>query len=159
MPLSFALLALRLRMNLALENGDIAFDELGRLKTISGAAEVAQRIWVRLNTQAGEWSFDTSFGVDYLGQVFVKPARLQLIGALLRRAILDTTGVLRLRSFTIDIDLATRRLSVEFVAETTEGIIEAETVDADDGISTVLPMMFRYQGGVLWPHLGALGGV
>lgn len=73
----------------------------------------AQAVKTRLLLLQEEWFLDTSAGVPHLQQIMVKPANLPLAEAIIKRAILETEGVAELRSFGMQFDRETRRLSIQ----------------------------------------------
>ena len=77
---------------------DIAF-ELGKLKTVDGIDEIANRIIVNLNTYVGENYRDVTHGVDYFNNVFGHETSDVVTQDELKRVIINTRGVIELTSF------------------------------------------------------------
>ncbi len=99
-------------LDILVADGDIAL--------IYDADVVAQRLRLRLSRVLGEWFLDATSGVDYLGEVFAKQTASE---AAIRDAILSTPYVRGLDTFEASVDQATRRLSVEFSADTEFGTV------------------------------------
>jgi len=52
---------------LKITNGDLVFDTLGRLETVTGNEKVLQDISVILQSVKGSYPFNTTFGTDLVG--------------------------------------------------------------------------------------------
>ena len=89
--------------DLALEKGD--------LLTVSGGDEYAQRIKDRLKTFVGEWFLNLSYGIDYRNRILVKNARVSVIAAHVRTAILKSAPG-KITAFSYELD--DRNLKVEY---------------------------------------------
>lgn len=104
---------------------DIRLDSTGDLPNVgalvSDAELVAQRVGVRLRTWLGEWTLDSSQGIDWRTLIGAKPFPLDLVVTLLRREIDQTPGVLR-----------TAIVSSSFAVDTGEAAISYD-VTCDDG--------------------------
>lgn len=72
----------------------------------------AQAVKTRLLLLFNEWFLDTDAGVPYLQDVTIKPANMPLAEAVIKQTILETEGVLEIRSFNMTLDRNTRRLTV-----------------------------------------------
>lgn len=106
---------------------DLALDPKTRdlvlpIRPLDGAERVAQSIGIRLRTWLGEWFLDTTHGVPYLERVLGKAPRPEIVEAILRAQILDVASVRSIKSFSLKIDNSTRIATVDFVADTFEGI-------------------------------------
>lgn len=88
-------------------NGDFVF--------VEGIDAVRQRVLIRLRTQLGEWAFDNTLGLDYLGEVFRKDADVGLIRSRVLALVAGTPGVLQVRFVDVTADNAARTLSITFV--------------------------------------------
>ncbi len=97
-------------------------DETGELQSTGGAPLVAQKVEIRLSTQLGEWLYDLSMGIDYLGRVLVKSPDTRVIRSLFVAEIFQVSEVTALRSLTLT--TSGRDLTVRFEAETTQGAIQ-----------------------------------
>lgn len=92
-------------------NHDMSFGH-GVADMANEAESVAQRVQTRLLLLFSEWFLDTEVGVPYLQDVTIKPANLPLAQAVVKRTILETDGVLEIRSFNMTLDRETRRLAI-----------------------------------------------
>lgn len=105
-----------------LDDDDIKFDG-GDIVLISGADEVRQRVLLRLRRQLGEWAYNTTLGVDWLGGILGKPnPDLTALRAVLLREIAGTDGV-----------RAVRMLELELTPDRVLTFSWSALVAADDG--------------------------
>lgn len=109
--------------DLKLTNAHDLFIKNNQLVLCSGAEQKRQQIKITLLTFLNEWDFDTSVGIPYLEQFFVKSADKTKIEALLRKKILEIESVIRVDNFALNLDRKNRNLSITFSAETTQGYI------------------------------------
>lgn len=110
------------------QNNDLIVED-GSFKLVQDGAEVVQAVRSNLLFYFGEWFLDTTYGVQYFEQVFIKPVNLANVESLLKSAILNTDGVDKLLSFAMDFNnVPDRKLSVSFEAETIYGVIINEEV-------------------------------
>lgn len=100
----------------------------GQLAIVDAQAYTAQRIRTRLQLFLGEWPFDTSQGVPWLEKVFIKPANLVTIQAIIKSTIINTPTVTALTSYSDNFSRLTRNYSVQFIATSDNGTID-DTVD------------------------------
>lgn len=107
---------------------DLVFDAGGNLTLVDMADLIAQRIRVRLRTQLGEYDFDTSMGVDWRGQVFVKNPDMLLIRSIIVEQILAVPGTREIISLDLTQGNTTRQLTVDFRALAQSGAIIEGTV-------------------------------
>ena len=97
------------------ESNDLEFSG-GRLRFTTSAVEAAvQKARVRFDFWLGEWFLDTSQGFPYLERVLVKGVDLALVESLIRRTLLGVPEIDSVLSLTLDLDRATRELSVDWV--------------------------------------------
>lgn len=89
----------------------------GDLVLLDGPDAIAQHLRIRLRFFLGEWYLDQRVGMPYFQTILVKGARLNIVRAIFRKAILATPGVEGLRSLDLDYAPATRRLTVTFDAD------------------------------------------
>jgi hypothetical protein len=87
------------------------------LTLTSGLQATEQAVRQRLGLWQGNWFLDTSAGVPYLQQVFVKGTTLGAIRAILLAEVAGTVGIETIDSFTVE-PLANRGLDVTFTATT-----------------------------------------
>ncbi len=102
-------------------NGDLEIGDDGDLIIIDGIDAIAQHLRIRFNFFFGEWFLNRLLGVRWFEEVLIKAPDLNVVQSLLRDVILTTPGVLEITRFVIDFDGVTRRLSLDFDANTTEG--------------------------------------
>lgn len=109
-------------MELALDNDyDISLVD-DAASWLDGVEAIAQHLRVRLQFFKGEWFLDSEIGIPYYQRILGrKDVTIAAIGAILKKAILTTPGVISLNDFRADYQGATRLLSVSFRAQTTEG--------------------------------------
>lgn len=84
--------------DLVLENGDLA-----TVIDVEGdPAETTQRCYIALSTRLGEWLYDITLGLDYIGEIMVKNPDLRLINARLRKFLLSVEGVTGINRVVLD---------------------------------------------------------
>ena len=92
---------------------DLTLDATGNLLFVTDELEeLRQRLTHRLRSFRGEWFLDTRLGVPYFEDILVKNPRRELVTSILREVILKTDGVASIKTFTLDIDNATRAATV-----------------------------------------------
>ena len=96
----------------------------GSLTMLEGVEALAQNIQNRLKMWRGEWFAALTSGVDYLTLFDQKLLVQQKARKAFRDVILAESRITNLKSMDITFDNATRTMSVYFVAESTEGLIE-----------------------------------
>ena len=97
------------------------------LKLVDKAEQVRQQLLIKLKLWRGEWFLDTEFGTPYLQQILGKQLTLSGALAALRKSILEVEGVRQILSFSYSFSNSTRKLTVEFTADTPYGIVEVAT--------------------------------
>lgn len=112
-------------MDLALnsETGDLDLRG-GDLFTVRRGDAVAQHLSQRLRLFLAEWFLDETAGVPYFDLIFVKNPNPTVVDSVLKSVVLDTLGITKLLEFTLDIDPATRVLTVSGRAEHADGEID-----------------------------------
>lgn len=108
----------------ALDSNNDLIIENGSLKLVRDAAEAIQHVRTRLLFYLEEWFLDTSAGTPWLQEVMVKPVNLANVESIIKTRIIQTPGVLTLQEFSMEYDTSSRRLNVQFTAETEYGEIE-----------------------------------
>lgn len=101
-------------------DGDVAF-MAGDLVLARGDVAVGQEASIRCQFWLGSWFLDLSAGVDFEGQVLTKPADPVGAAAAFRAELLRTTRVRAVESAVVELDSATRRLSLDYVISTLGG--------------------------------------
>jgi hypothetical protein len=97
----------------------------------SGAAYACQKIKQRLRFLRGEWCWDRSLGISYYRDILVKSPNLPLIREIYKSEILKVPGIVAVPELTLDLDTASRLLSVTFTAtfsDETESVSVSGTV-------------------------------
>lgn len=109
----------------ALNSNNDLIIEKGQFKLVSEGAETVQHVRTRLLFYLEEWFLDTTAGVPYFQEIFVKPVDLANVESIFKTKILQTPGVERLIRFAMDYEGESERtLKVSFSAQTIYGIIE-----------------------------------
>lgn len=103
------------------DTGDI---ETSGTQFIGGREEIAQTIQTRLRLFLGEYFRDIQDGTPWFQQILGKFSNLNIAEALLRNRILETEGVVKLLTFSMDYGLETRKLTVTSSVLTTYGDLE-----------------------------------
>lgn len=125
---------------------DLALDVAGRASLTSTVEqETAQRLYTRLSWFLGEWILDTTRGVPYFRDVFIKNPDLGVIRSVLAEQIAADPGVSQLLTLDVEVDNATRVMSVAFTALLVSGeqlsssldlaqvVWQGRTLTLDDG--------------------------
>lgn len=92
--------------DIVIENNDIKFT--------GGTDGIQQHIRQYLQMFKGEYPFDLTRGIPYHDEFFKKNYNPIIIDSILKNAIIDIPGVIELKEFLLDIDNATRILSLNF---------------------------------------------
>lgn len=98
---------------------DAHIDPSGRLRLVTGAGAVRDRLFVALSTQLGEWFLDERDGVPY-DQILGGKLTQSEVSAILRRRILLDPEVSRIDSLQVTQNAA-RQVSVTAEVQTTAG--------------------------------------
>lgn len=110
------------------KDNDIFIDATGALAAVEDGAEVVQHVRTRLQFFLDEWFLDLTAGTPWFQTILVKPVNLGTVESIIKARILETPGVDKLLTFTMDFDSVTRFLQIQFSAETTHGFINKEKV-------------------------------
>ena len=102
--------------------GDFSFVN-GGFEVIEGVDALAQIINNRLSLWLGEWFVVPFAGVDYLGLFNQKTFLEDRARIVFKNAILADPRITKLTKFDITFDQSIRTFSIDFVAESTEGLI------------------------------------
>jgi hypothetical protein len=104
-------------------------DPLGAdLVLISNAEGVAQQIKMALLLWAGEWFLDTSVGVPYQSNVFIKNPDLSTIRSILTATIAAVPHVIVVDYLSLTPLDGSRSMSVTFGAATDYGYVNSSTI-------------------------------
>jgi len=102
-------------------DGDVVVD-VNDFVLSSGRGAIEQHLKQRLHTFLGEFFLDGRVGIPYFQQILVKNPSAVAINSIIKRAIINTPGILSLTSFSLELN-SSRELIVEFRALSTEGEI------------------------------------
>ena len=105
------------------KDGDLVVTQNG---DVSLTDSVRQAILIRLRWFLGEWKFNTSFGLPYFSQVFIKNPSTATIEQLFRQQILSVAEVISIESLSVQMNRRLRICTVQFRVQTTQGAIEEE---------------------------------
>lgn len=87
----------------------------------AGTNPILQDVLQRLRMFLGEWFLDNTQGVPWWQKIMTKNPKQSDIDAILQNVILGTPGVQLLTNYSSLVDRATRRLTITFVCQTTNG--------------------------------------
>lgn len=108
-------------MNLSIgDDGDLVIEN-GEVIMITGVDEIAQFVGQKLKTILGEWFLDVRLGLPYFDKILTKRVKPAIIEQIFIAEIVSTPGILNLLEFDLNLDTATRTMTVEFRALSTEG--------------------------------------
>ena len=109
------------------ENNDIIV-QAGALRLVTDAAETVQHIRSRILFYLEEWFLDRASGTPWFQEIFVKPVNLANVESIIKTRILGTEGVEVLTSFSMDFNPTSRKLTIDYSAETIYGSIDVSQV-------------------------------
>ncbi len=95
----------------------------GDLVLCDFTTEIPQLLKRRLRFFLKEWFLDESLGVPYFEEVLVKNPSPVAVDGILKRAIIETPGVIDLIRFDLDYDQALRKFVVSFEARSVTGLL------------------------------------
>lgn len=108
---------------------DIVIGDDFDMSFVSGVEYYAQKLKVRLWFFLGEWFLDTAEGTPFYQSILVKNPDTDLIETLLKARILESPGVIELKSFELVYDNSLRKATVTFQVQTEAGPVTiSETV-------------------------------
>jgi len=109
--------------DLVIQNGDLVL--VGATSDVDDIRQsIAQDIKTNLLFFLGEWFFDTTAGVPWLDDVFVKDPNPVLVDDTVKNVILNVPGVLGLETFSMSYIPSSRTFTIDFDVRTTAGPIE-----------------------------------
>ncbi len=100
----------------------------GELVFVRDQEELRQFLIQKMRTFLGEWFLDLRVGVPYFEEIFKKRPDPAIIESIFVNEILATPGIVDLVEFDLNLDNATRSLSVDFRATTLDGEINFSEV-------------------------------
>lgn len=86
-----------------------------------GDAALVQHLRIRFQFFLGEWFLDARIGVPYYQSILIKNPDIPFVVSVFRRVVLTTPGIAALQRFDFDLDGTTRRFSISFIANKTDG--------------------------------------
>jgi len=110
-------------MNFVLDESNDLVIKNNNFVMVSGDDEIRQRLLTNLRTFQGEWFLDTTIGVPYFQEIFIKNPNPETVASFIKNEILNTEGVDDIASFSIDYDAASRKFGFIFSVKTNSGNI------------------------------------
>jgi len=109
---------------------DLIFENL-TFKMISAKDELIQRLVTRLLVFLGEWWLNVNLGIDYMNDILIKAPYYETIASDFKRVILQTDGISKILSFSInDINNQRRAINISFDCQSDDGeILEVESLN------------------------------
>lgn len=96
-----------------LTNGDFTLTK--------GLDAVGQFVGQRLLTWLGEWFLDITEGVPYREKIFLKNPSVVEVESVLKLMILESPGIIELKTFSFTFDSALRKAHLDFSAQSQDG--------------------------------------
>lgn len=94
---------------------------------------VVQRVYIKLKTFAGEWLFNETYGVDYLGQILGKKlVTKEFVDGIIQEAILSEDGVSEIVFWESSMNGLTRSYQCRFKIRDTQTNQVSELVTIDN---------------------------
>lgn len=112
-------------MDILTKNGKIDLSTNSLRLTEDRSQQVAQRLYIRLNTHKNTWFLDLDLGIDYLNEVFGLGRTKQTIDVLIQSQILADDYVSSIEYFKSSVNSGV--YSCQFRARCTNGVV-TETV-------------------------------
>lgn len=109
------------------DDGDLYISESGDIKFTNS---VLQAIKIKLRWFLGEWRINTTYGMPYYDEVFIKNPSLALLEDRIRTEILSVDGVQSIESVDISVDKATRECVVKFTV-----VVDSESIDGEVSVN------------------------
>ncbi len=88
---------------------------------VDGEEAIDQQLRLRLKFFLGEHFLDTSQGIPFYREVFIKNPNLRLLRTIFSEAVRTTPGISSVDSMEVTINSATRTLNLTFVATMLDG--------------------------------------
>ena len=111
-------------------SGDLVYVNGPTLAKTNLPDVVAQRVYIKLRTFAGEWLFDENYGVDYLGQILGKRlVSKEFIDGLIQEAILDVEGVSEIVSWESSISASDRIYTCKFKIREVQTFLVSQSIN------------------------------
>jgi hypothetical protein len=94
--------------------GDMVFNNGPTLVKAEFPEVVIQRVYIKLKTFRGEWLFNDTYGVDYLGEILGKKVPKEYVDSIIQEAILEEDGVSEIVEWSSSFSGFTRQYSCSF---------------------------------------------
>lgn len=98
------------------------------------ADHLAQKLRSKLQLIRGESQLDTTAGIAYFTDIFVKPVDLPAVASIFKATIINTEGVNELLSFDYDLDTSGRELTISFSISTDYDDISIDDLVVNMGV-------------------------
>ena len=108
-------------------NGDYSFGHITADFYKDSPEAVAQAVRTRLDLWLGDWYLDTSDGTPYKTQVLGERTK-PLLDAVIQQRILRTTGVNGITAYSSNINVNTRRVTIQATVNTIYGAVKLSEV-------------------------------
>ena len=109
-------------LKLDINNHDLIIENYD-LVLVDGIDLVRQSIKQRLLLVLEEWFLDDTIGVPWYQYIFQKGSDINRVKSILINTISGTDGVIKVTSLELNYNISNRNLTVDFSAQTNEGII------------------------------------
>lgn len=110
-------------LDILMKEGDLVITKGGDIVL---ADSVRQAIRIRLLWFAGEWRFNTGYGIPYYDEVYIKNPNLEKIKLILSREIHNVDEVVDVQNMDIVMDKQNRVANVTFTVYTNEETFDME---------------------------------
>lgn len=100
--------------------GDLVFQNGPALVKSDFPDVVIQRVYIKLKTFTGEWLFDSTYGVDYLGSILGKKVTKEYVDRIIQEAILEEDGVAEIVEWTSSFSGLSRTYTCSFKIRDTQ---------------------------------------
>lgn len=114
-------------LRLKLQNNNDLDLSTGDLQFVDGIEYYRQKVSIVLRFFYGEWFLDTTKGIKYFDDVFVKNANFTLVNNLFKIALLEIEGITEITKFDSSFKRIERIYSLDFVVQTNVGELAIQT--------------------------------
>lgn len=114
-------------------DGDLAYSNIGQFTQITGQYLVAQRLKCRFGSVLGDWVYDSTWGIDYINQIFVKNPNFSKVRAILIEEVVNCPGVRLVKQFDLEYDQVTSKLYLTLEVLTDEGVVISAVGEQSSG--------------------------
>ncbi len=114
-------------LTIKVENGEMVFANT-TFTEITGIEAYAQRLENRIGLMLNDWFVTPGSGINWFEMLQSKPVQVDRITDVVRKNLLADEGVLRIKELNVSFDKTTRKLSIDFQADTDIGLVTGGTV-------------------------------